>query len=109
MRLYIKRKKGNIAAVAEYDFMAKRFVVLSGSKVSDEISYSEKFRGSKSIEKSRLGTVENSTVIEDVVFKSASTAANYVCGSSTNGLTAWKDEHGKTLKSLLEEMEGKNE
>ena len=46
MRLYIKRKKGNIDAVAEYDFMAKRFVVLSGSKVSDEISYSEKFRGS---------------------------------------------------------------
>lgn len=104
MRLYIKRSKANIDATAEYNPESKDFVVLAGSKVSEKIAYSEKFRGSKSIEKSRLGTVENSLVICDVVFKSASTAANYVCGSSTNGLTAWKDENGTTLKCLIEEM-----
>lgn len=104
MRLYIKRAKGNINATAEYNLESKEFVVLAGSKVSERIAYSEKFRGSKSIEKSRFGTVENNIVISNVVFKSASTAANYVCGSSTNGLTAWKDENGTTLKCLIEEL-----
>lgn len=109
MKLYIKRKKGNIDAVCEYNPGTKRYLVLAKSKVSDTISYSEKFRGSKSIEKSRLGIVENGFVLSDVEFKSASTAANFVCGSSTNGLIAWKDETGKSLKILLEEIGGKNE
>ncbi len=108
MELFIIRKKGNVNACAEYDASAKRFVVLKGSKVSDEISYSEKFRGSKSIEKNRIGTVVDGLVVSDVEFKSASTAANFVCGSSTNGLTAWKDKNGVCLKRLLEEMEGTN-
>lgn len=105
MKLYIKRAKGNIDAVAEYDVSTKKFTVLKGSKVSDKIAYSEKFRGSKSIEKNRSTTVENGYVTTDVIFKSASTAANFVCGSSTNGLTAWKNEQGETLKVMLERME----
>ena len=109
MKLYIKRKKGNIDAVCEFNPKTKSFSVLAGSKVSDAISYNEKFRGSKSIEKYRCGSVENSVVLLDVAFKSASTAANFVCGSSTNGLITWKDESGKTLKCLLEEMGEENE
>ena len=31
------------------------------------------------------------------------TAANFVTGVSTNGLIAWKDIEGNTLKSLLSE------
>lgn len=104
MKLYIKRAKGTIDAVAEYDVSAKQFIVLKGSKVSDKIAYSEKFRGSKSIEKTRSTTVKNGYVSTDVIFKSASTAANFVCGSSTNGLTAWKNEQGETLKVMLERM-----
>ncbi len=100
MRLYINRKNG-VAAVAEYDELAGSFTVLKGSKVSESVAHSEKFRGAKSIEKSRIGTVNNGTVIRDVVFKSSSTAANFVTGASTNGMTAWKDESGKTLKEIL--------
>lgn len=109
MRLYIKRKKGNIDAVCEYNLTTKRFLVLAQSKVSDTISYSDTFRGAKAIEKSRCSTIENGVLVSDVEFKSASTAANFVCGSSTNGLLAWKDESGKSLKLILEEMSGKNE
>lgn len=102
MELYIKRNKTGIDAVAEYDAEKKLFVVKKGSKVSGKISFSEKFRGSSSIEKARgNGVVENGVVTRDVVFKSASTAANFVTGSSTNGLTAWKDNDGNTLKSIL--------
>lgn len=109
MKLYIKRKKSNIDAVCEYNPITKQFVVLENSRVSDTVARSEKFRGTKSIEKSRLNTVKDGVVICDVTFKSASTAANYVCGTSTNGLTAWKDESGKSLKSLLERSDGSDE
>ena len=37
---------------------------------------------------------------EDMLFTSPSYAAMFVIGKSANGLTSWKDEHGKTLKAL---------
>ena len=40
---------------------------------------------------------------QDVAFKSASTAANFVTGRSTNGLITWKNSDGIILKSLLSE------
>lgn len=105
MLLYLKREKTNINAVAEYDLNAKTFTVLKGSTISARIAYSEKFRGSKSIEKNRRGVVDGNVVIKDTSFKSASTSANFVTGTSTNGLTAWKDENGQTLKAILKEVE----
>lgn len=102
MRVYIKRKNNTVNAIAEYNIAEKSFVVLKGSKVSDSIAYSTSFRGSKSIEKSRAnGNVINGIVAKDVVFKSPSTAANFVTGTSTNGLVTWKDKNGTPLKDLL--------
>ena len=103
MKLYIKRKNKTIEAVAEYDLENGSVTILKGSTVSATIAYSEKFRGAKSIEKSRSEYVGNGIVIKDAYFKSASTAANFVTGSSTNGLTAWKSENGKTLQCILKE------
>lgn len=103
MKLYIKRKNKTIESVAEYNLENGSVTVLKGSTVSTNIAYSEKFRSAKSIEKCRSEYVENGIVIKDVYFKSASTAANFVTGSSTNGLTAWKNENGKTLKCILKE------
>lgn len=109
MRLCLIRPRNNIKAIAEYDIANKTFVVLKESTVSETIAYSKKFRGAKSIEKGRAGVIDGIKVIQDVTFKSASTAANFVTGTSTNGLTAWKDENGKTLKVILAEMEDKYE
>lgn len=109
MRLYLIRARSNIQAVADYNITDKTFIVLKDSVISEKISYSEKFRSSKSIEKSRIGVTDGTRVIKDVYFKSASTAANFVTGTSTNGLIAWKDEDGKSLKLLLTEMEEKDE
>lgn len=103
MRLYLKRKNKMIDAVAEYDLENGPFIVLKGSTVSKAISQSEKFRSAKSIEKKRSEYVENGIVIKDAHFKSASTAANFVTGSSTNGLTAWENENGNSLKHILKE------
>jgi hypothetical protein len=101
MRLYLKRKRTNIEAVVEYDPAKGTFTVLKGSIVSKTVAHTAKFRGADSIEKYRKDTVKNNAVTKDVVFKSASTAANYVTGASTNGLIAWKNEKGTTLKELL--------
>ena len=109
MKLYIKRPRSNVDAIAEYDIQSKTFTVLKGSILSKKIAHSEKFRGAKSIEKSRNGNVKQNKLINDITFKSSSTAANFVTGASTNGLIAWTDETGKSFKDILIGLEGKNE
>lgn len=107
MTLYLISSRLNIKAIANYDIENKEFIVLEGSTVSKTVAYSKKFRGSKMIEKYRKGTIDGVKVIENVTFKSASMAANFVTGTSRNGLISWKDENGKTLKAILAEMEKK--
>ena len=105
-KLYIKRRDNSIDAALEYDSERNSYTVLKGSKVSNSITMDKKFRSAGSIEKARSnGVVVDCIVTENVVFKSASTAANFVTGTSTNGKIAWKDEKGKSLKELqAEEM-----
>ena len=101
MKVYLKRQKNNVDAIAEFDPITKGMTVLKGSRLSAAIAHTEKFRGAKSIEKSRAGIVKDNALLKDISFKSASTAANFVTGSSTNGLIAWKDSNGKTIKEIL--------
>lgn len=101
MKVYLVREKKNINATGEFDIETKELTVKKGSMVSEDIAHTEKFRGTRTIEKTRSETVENNVVVKDVHFKSASTAANYVTGSSTNGLIAWKADNGMTIKELM--------
>ncbi len=103
MKLYLIRKKNNISATGEYNSTTKQFTVFKGSRVSDFISSARKFRGAGLIEKSRTNTVKDRLVVEDITFKSASTASNFVTGTSSNGLITWKDENGRTLKEINED------
>ena len=101
MKFYLEKPKSGVKAVAEYDKTSGTFTVLKGSIVSKNIAHSEKFRGSKSIEKSRAdGVVVDCVVTRDVPFKSTSTAGNFVTGRSTNGPSVWKDKNGKTFKEV---------
>ena len=75
--------------------------VLKGSRVSKNVS-SGTFRSSKSIMKIRNERCdEQGIVLNDVCFNSASSAANFITGVSTNGLIAWKDINGRCLKELI--------
>jgi len=105
MKLYIKRKRTQVDAVAEYDEKTGRFTVLAGSVLSPDIAQSATFRGAKSIERARDGIVRECVLQKDVAFKSASTAANFVTGRSTNGMIAWQDSKGNTLKEIRSKME----
>ena len=90
----------------EYNPDDGAFIVESGSIVSEAINHNSSFRGAKAIEKARgNGVVVGRVVTRDIAFKSASTAANFVTGSSTNGLTAWKDSNGKTIKDIISQSE----
>lgn len=102
MKLFLT-KSGKFDAIADYNEHTKEFVVLKGSCVSDTISTAPTFRGAKTIEKQRKLYVEKNIVQENVVFKSSSTAGNFVTGNSTNGPSSWKDENGKKLKVILAE------
>ena len=45
--------------------------------------------------------IDNNGILQgNVLFQSPSYAAAFVNGRSTNGLTAWKDKEGKTLKDI---------
>ena len=103
MRVYLKREKSGVNATGEYDVETKELTVLKGSTVCERIAYSDKFRGANTVEKYRNEVVKDCVVKSDITFKSASTAANFVTGSSTNGLVAWKDANGKKLKDALAE------
>lgn len=104
MKVYLNRKNG-IAAVGEFNKSDKSLVVKKGSTISTSISTSEKFRGTATIEKYRKEYVDGNTVKKDVPFKSASTAANFVTGISANGLIAWKNKDGKTIKMIMSEVD----
>ena len=102
MKVFLNRPRTGIAAVGEYDKTTKSLIVKKGSVISTDISKSARFRGAKAIENARTGNVKDNIVLKDITFSSASTAANFVTGSSTNGLIAWKDENGMALKKVLE-------
>lgn len=107
VKIYLKSKKNDIDAIATFNTDTKEVTVKKGSRVSEHVGQSEKFRGAASVEKQREGSVKDKTVIKDVLFKSPSTAANFVTGTSTNGWVAWKTEKGESIKQAY--SEGKNE
>ncbi len=79
------------------------FLVFKGSKISNSTTISL----SQSIKKLReelieKGIVKNFEFNEDFIFSSPSLAASFVMGRSANGLTEWKTENGRILKSIEE-------
>ncbi len=102
MELYSRTKAG-INATGDYDIVSKTLTVKKGSIVSPDVHTTGKFRSANSVIKYRELYCNGIITKEDVVFKSASTAANFVTGRSTNGLIAWKDKDGRILKSLIED------
>lgn len=105
MKLYLESKTKGITAEGEYNPETGEFIVLKGSVLSETVVTTGTFRGARSILKAREGCVRNNVLMKNMTFKSASTAANFVKGVSSNGLISWKDITGKTLKAILTEGE----
>lgn len=101
MKVFLVRNKSGINAFGDYNIETKELIVFTGSTVSETISRTNRFQNSKNIKKNRELFVKDRVVTKDVSFKSASSAANFVTGNSTNGLNAWRTESGVKLKEVL--------
>lgn len=104
MKVYLKRTRSNVEAEGDFNPKTKSLKVFRGAKLSEDVSYTETFRAAKTIEKYREGNVIDCVLQKDMLFKSASTAANFVTGRSTNGLKEWKTKNGQTIKQYLSSL-----
>ena len=98
MKLYLNSRNGQCKAVAEYN--DKNFVVLKNSKISPNVSSNTAISKKVVSYRNDKQFVKNNKVIEDVLFKSPSLAAQFVLGYIMNGKRAWKNEDGISLKEL---------
>ncbi len=80
------------------------FTVLSGSQIrmTETKGLAQKVQAERNRVKKDISSDKSyATIKEDVPFTSASTAGGFVDGGSCDGMTAWKDANGKTLKELV--------
>lgn len=99
MQVFIKGRRHITDAKGEYNEKTGELVLYKGSTVSEEVV---DFKNRESVLKKREGLIDKNYVVKkDIVFLSASAAAEFVCGYSVNGLNAWHVEKHKYLKDVL--------
>ena len=99
--LYLRRKIKDVGIIeATGTQTTEGFVVFAGSYISplDGDTISEAIRERRK----KVVLDAGGKLIEDILFTSPSSAANFITGKSSNGLTSWRDKNGNTLKSLEE-------
>lgn len=99
MKLFYESKKRNFSA--ESNYIENKVTVLRGSIISEKV---DNFRISKvalNIRKDKNIVNSKYELLEDVDFKSLSTAAQFVSGASVNGLKVWKDKNGEPIKNNI--------
>lgn len=106
MEVFLSNRKGTVNAKGIYNEKEGSLIVCKGSIISTEIAGGT-FRSADTVKRLRnnVEIVKGNKVVNDVVFKSPSSAANFVTGTSTNGLQAWKNKDRISLKKLLEKTE----
>lgn len=101
VKVYLSNRARTIKAEGIYNTENKTIIVKAGAIVSETISESKSFGGVNKIIKLRNQNCKGLITQNDIEFKSASTAANFILGTSTNGLLAWRDIEGNKLKDLI--------
>ena len=100
--LCLKRVIKNVGKVEANGIQTSEgFVVLSGSRISPQDDNTIPAVIKERRKSAHIDT--NGILKEDLLFTSPSYAAMFVIGKSANGLTSWKTQDGKTLKSLENE------
>lgn len=84
-----------------YDTDDKSLTVLQGSKIALELSFNAITAKALQARKDTDIVDANGNVLIDVCFPSASTAAQFVTGRSSNGLIAWRPNDKLNLKEFI--------
>lgn len=99
--LHLGRNIKNVGKVAATGIQTSEgFVVLKGSVIASVDDYTI---ATSVKEKRKTAPIVDHILQEDMLFSSPTYAAMFVIGKSANGLTSWKTEDGRTLKSLEDE------
>lgn len=102
IKVIYKSKKRDCFAEGEFCIEDNTLIVKKGAKLSSK--QDEKFRISKAAKKREdKKLIKNNILQEDISFNSPSVAAQFVSGSSLNGLKVWKTEDKSPLKKKIEE------
>ena len=104
MTLFLKSRNGSFCATATYEDGV--MTIEPGSKVN--LSFAQHIRGGRTSMKyrdDRTFVYREGNVLQPCVFRSPSTAAQFVTGTSRNGYLVWKDRNKTTLKELLKAQE----
>ena len=92
--------------MTKYDAKCRRtgngYLLLKGSKISSSFTNSCSDRIKKLREKYSSIISSDYVTLEDILFTSSSTAADFVSGSSLNGKICWRTKDGTLLKDLLD-------
>ena len=96
--LYIN--KGNAVAIGKVT--SEGFVVLKGSTINEKMSAKSLGASVVKLREKYLsdGKVETLTTTEDILFSSASAAADFILGYSVSGPKTWTDKSGRSLKEI---------
>lgn len=100
MKVFLEKNSGIVRAEGIFDPVNNSVLVKAGAKVSAEVSENKNFGGADKIRKLREANCREGITINDLLFTSPTTAANFITGMNTNGLIAWKTTEGKTLKEM---------
>lgn len=76
------------------------FVVYKGSTIAPKQYVGSGIKRNMR-ERRAAAEVKDGVLMRDEIFTSPSSAATFVVGQSTNGLTEWKDERGRTLDKIV--------
>lgn len=101
MEIYLKNRAGTVNARASYDPESGIVILKAGSIISKTLSKAPTFRSRNSMERKRLGYVENGVLLKDIVFSSLSTAATFAYGANRDGWITWKNAEGKSMAKLF--------
>lgn len=97
LNVYMKGRNGSYDAQGIYN--GSELTVLKGSLIKDK-KFANRMNLSSEIRNNNK-LVKSNRLLEDITFKSPSTAANFVADAICNGLRYWKTEKGITLSDYL--------
>ncbi len=102
MKSFSTTRRGRFFATGVYS--GESVIVKKGGVINP--NFAESIRGgklSKQYRADRKYVFDNFEILSDCVFKSPSTASQFVTGRSVDGYNAWKLENGQTLGEYLKE------